>query len=171
MVKYFSMKTPLTLKKYLPWITRSVVTFFISMAVTLLTGVVVEYPKGENSWVVDILSAVTIFSALSFVVTIFVLYITMRLRYRRIKQYLKDSGTEMAVVVTAVRSLISIGTTSGEVFDLATMFFSDIYEVEAEMPDKSRSFHFAIVISNCPKVGAQMTILTDMNDPQIICLK
>jgi len=141
------------------------------MAVTLLTGVVVEYPKGENSWVVDILSAVTIFSALSFVVTIFVLYITMRLRYRRIKQYLKDSGTEMAVVVTAVRSLISIGTTSGEVFDLATMFFSDIYEVEAEMPDKSRSFHFAIVISNCPKVGAQMTILTDMNDPQIICLK
>ena len=167
----FSMKTPLTLKKYLPWVTRSVVIFFISMAVALITGVVAEYPKGESSWVVYIPSVVTIFSAICFVATIFVLYITMRLRYRRIKQYLNTAGTEMAVVVTAVRSLISISATSGEIFDLMTMFFDEIYEVEAEMLDKSRSFHFAVVTSDFPKVGAQMTILTDINDSNITCLK
>lgn len=171
MVKLFNMKTPLILKKYLPWVTRSIVIFFIFLAVTLITGVVAEYPKGENSWVVYIPSVVTIFSAICFVVTIFVLYITMRLRYRRIKQYLNNSGTEMTVVVTAVRSLISISATSGEIFDLATMFFDEIYEVEAETLDKSRSFHFAVVTSDCPKVGAQMTILMDKNDPKIVCLK
>lgn len=166
------MKTPITLKKYLPWVTRSVVTFFISMAVTLLTGVVTGYPKGEYSWAMYIPGVITIFSAISFVVLIFVFYITMRLRYRRIKQYLKDSGTEMTVVVTTVKSLISLATTSdGGIFDLATMFFDDIYEVEVETLDKSRSFHFAVVTSHWPKVGTQMTILADKNDSKIACLK
>ena len=171
MVKYFNMKTPLTLKKYLPWITHSVVTFFIFLAVTLITGVVAEYPKGENLWAVYIPGVITIFSAISFVVLVFVLYITMRLRYRRIKQYLKDSGTEMAVTVTAARSLISIATSNGELFDLATMFFDEIYEVEVETLDKSRSFHFAVVTGECPKVGSQMSILVDINDSKIACLK
>lgn len=165
------MKTLLTLKKYLPWVTRSVVAFFIFLAITLITGVVAEYPKGEYSWAMYIPGVITIFSAISFVVLIFVLYITMRLRYRRIKQYLKDSGTEMVVVVTAVKSLISIAMTNGEIFELATMFFDEIYEVEVETLDKSRSFHFAVVTSDCPKVGSQMTILADKNDSKIACLK
>ena len=104
----------------------------------------------------------------------------MRLRYRYIKNFLNKSDTEATVLVTKVREMFTPGNLShgsnGEAESLLLLpiiILDSIYEVEAEALDKAFKVHFAAVtsIKKRPEIGDKLTVLMDVNNPDVVCLK